>query len=54
MGMSDRVQVECPCCATRLVVDSASGEILAEERPKMNANKTFEDAISRVNTDRHH
>ena len=48
--MSDRVQVECPCCRTRLTVDVASGEVLAEERPKMDATKTFEDAMTRVNS----
>jgi len=44
--MRDRVDVECPCCATRLTVDVETGEILAEERPKRDADKTFETAMS--------
>jgi len=46
--MSDRVNVVCPCCETRLVVDTESGEILAEERPQKNVDKTFENAMSQV------
>ena len=46
--MADRVQVECPCCSTRLTVDVATGEILSEERPKLDSTKTFEDAMTRV------
>lgn len=46
--MADRIDVECPCCSTRLVVDAATGEILSEQRPKKDATKTFEDAMSRV------
>jgi len=48
--MPDRVKVECPCCSTRLTVDVATGEILAEERPKPDATKTFEDAMTRVSS----
>jgi hypothetical protein len=46
--MADRVDVECPCCGTKLTVDAATGEILAEERPKLDANRTFEDAMTSV------
>ena len=46
--MTDRVKVVCPCCSTKLVVESATGEILAEERPKLDAEKTFEDAMGKV------
>lgn len=46
--MADNVDVTCPCCATKLVVDAASGEILAEERPPANHDKTFETAMSEV------
>jgi hypothetical protein len=46
--MPDRLDVVCPCCATRLVVDASSGEILAEERPKADATRTFQDAMSTV------
>lgn len=46
--MADRVDVTCPCCDTRLVVDTDSGEVLAEERPQQDADKTFESAMSQV------
>lgn len=45
--MVDRVGVVCPCCKTKLVVDSASGEVLAEERPAA-PTASFEDAFDRV------
>ena len=46
--MSDNLEVTCPCCETRLVVDSASGEILSEERPKVDHSKTFDSALDEV------
>jgi hypothetical protein len=46
--MPDRVEVTCPCCKTQLVVDAETSEILSEERPKQDSNKTFEDAFSKV------
>jgi len=46
--MADRVDVECPCCNTKLVVDTETGEILSEERPKLDATKTFDDAMSKI------
>ncbi len=46
--MSDNVEVTCPCCETRLVVDAASGEILSEERPKVDHSKTFDSALDEV------
>ena len=45
--MADRIQVSCPCCSTRMVVDVATGEILSEERPKK-PGKSFEDALGEV------
>ena len=47
--MSDRLELTCPCCDARLVIDSATGEILAHERPGVDPTKTFEDAMSTVN-----
>ena len=44
----DRVTVVCPCCRNKLTVDTETGEILAEERPKQNFAKTFDDAVSTV------
>jgi hypothetical protein len=46
--MADRVDVVCPCCRTKLTVETETGEILAEERPKQDMKKTFEDAVSKV------
>ncbi len=46
--MSDNVEVFCPCCETRLVVDAATGEILSEERPKVDHSKTFDSALDEV------
>jgi hypothetical protein len=46
--MADRVQTVCPCCETKLTVDTATGDILAEERPKKDLTKTFEDAMGNV------
>jgi len=46
--MADRIQLTCPCCATLLTVDTATGEILAEERPKKDVDQTFEDAVTSV------
>ena len=46
--MADRIEVTCPCCRTLLVVDGESGEILSEERPKHDTNKTFSSAMADV------
>jgi hypothetical protein len=46
--MADRHELICPCCATKLTVDAATGEILAEERPKMDAKQSFDDAMNQV------
>ncbi|HKQ59716.1 MAG TPA: hypothetical protein VJS92_00445 [Candidatus Polarisedimenticolaceae bacterium] len=42
------LDVTCPCCSARLKVDAASGEVLASERPKVDASKSFEDAWNNV------
>lgn len=46
--MADRHEVECPCCGNKLTVDAASGEILAEDRPKVDTEKSFESAMNQV------
>jgi hypothetical protein len=46
--MKDRVDVTCPCCSTKLVVDAATGEILAEERPAVDLTRTFDAALDQV------
>jgi len=46
--MTDRVETVCPCCSTKLVVDTETGEILAEERPKVDTEKSFEKAMTSV------
>jgi hypothetical protein len=44
--MHDRVDAQCPCCGTKLTVDTETGEILAEERPKQDPSKTFDEAVT--------
>ena len=46
--MADRVDIVCPCCATRLVADVETGEILSEERPKKDLGKSFSEAMNKV------
>jgi hypothetical protein len=46
--MADRVEIECPCCATRLVIDAETSEILSETRPKRDVDKTFRSAMNDV------
>jgi len=46
--MSERLAVTCPCCATKLVLDQDSGEILSEERPKVDPTVSFEKAMKEV------
>ena len=46
--MPDRVNVTCPCCATKLVADTATGEILSEIRPEPDHAKTFDTAMDEV------
>ena len=46
--MSGRVEIDCPCCKTKLVVDAATGAILSEERPKTDPTATFEQAMTDV------
>ncbi len=46
--MSDRVDVLCPFCSTQLTIDKETGEILAEVRPKVDHQKTFESAMNEV------
>lgn len=38
------IDLRCPCCSTKLVVDRDSGEILYEERPKK-LGPTWEEAL---------
>lgn len=45
--MKDRVEVCCPCCGNKMVVDPASGEVLSEQRPKKPA-KSFDEALGQV------
>ncbi len=43
--MDGDLNIHCPCCATRLVVDRATGEILSEERPKADHARDFDEAL---------
>lgn len=46
--MADNLEVTCPCCATKLTVDAESGEVIGEERPKVDHEKSFESALNDV------
>jgi hypothetical protein len=46
--MADRFDIVCPCCGDRLTVDAETGEILAEERPKVDTEKSFEKAMGEI------
>jgi len=46
--MKEKVDVTCTCCSTVLTVDTETGEVLAEERPKVDHEKTFESALGQV------
>lgn len=46
--MSEDLNITCPCCATKLLLDRDTGEILSEERPAADHEKTFEDAMRDV------
>ncbi len=50
MSLKDegKLEVICPCCDTRLVLDAATGAVLSEERPKKVPEKTFDQALSEV------
>ncbi len=48
--MSATIDVLCPCCGNKMRVDAESGEVLSEERPQLKPTKTFEQAMSDVNT----
>jgi hypothetical protein len=43
-----RLEIVCPCCDTRLVVDAATGVILSEDRPKKAPLKSFDQAVAEV------
>ena len=46
--MTEDLDIKCPCCSTRLVIDRETGEILSEERPAADHDKTFDDAMKEV------
>lgn len=43
-----RLEILCPCCETRLVLDAATGVILSQERPKRAPEKSFDQALDEV------
>ncbi|HXV75464.1 MAG TPA: hypothetical protein VD788_04030 [Candidatus Polarisedimenticolaceae bacterium] len=46
--MADSIEVTCPCCATRLVVDVATGEVLSLVRPPDDHEQSFDAAMDAV------
>lgn len=43
--MTKRLELSCPCCDTKLVVDGDTGDILSEERPKTSDRISFDAAL---------
>jgi len=50
--MSRNLDITCPCCETRLVVDPDTGAILREDRVVKREHKTLDDALDHVNAQR--
>lgn len=48
MAKAKNLLVPCPCCGTRLTIDSATGAILSEERPKITERVSFDAAVREV------
>ena len=50
MGMSDVLQVTCPCCDTILIVERKTGAIVEERKPILNQSTgdRYEDALQKV------
>ena len=46
--MSDNVTIVCPCCETRLVVDSRTGAILREDRVVKREHGSLDDAFGSI------
>jgi uncharacterized Zn finger protein (UPF0148 family) len=46
--MSRNLDIVCPCCETRLVIDPDTGAILHEERVVKREHKTLDDAMDHV------
>lgn len=43
--LNEPLEMKCPCCSTKLVVDRVNGDILHEERPKK-AGISWDQALS--------
>jgi len=41
----DNIELECPCCTTKLTIDRTTGDILFEKRPKR-AEVSWEQALT--------
>lgn len=46
--MSERLEIDCPCCKATLVVDAASGAVISHEAHKKDPAESFEDAMQTV------
>lgn len=46
--MSDKVTIVCPCCETRLVVDSETGAILREDRVVKREHGSLDEAFGSI------
>ena len=43
-----KLELICPCCETRLILDARTGAVLSEERPKKAPEKSFDQALTEV------
>ena len=46
--MADRLEIDCPCCRAKLVVDGETGAVLSHEALKADPSESFEDAMQQV------
>ena len=46
--MSDNITIVCPCCETRLVVDSSTGAILREDRVVKREHGSLDEAFGAI------
>ena len=44
-GSQRTLEIRCPCCSTKMVLDAGTGDILHEERPKK-AEVTWDHAVT--------
>ena len=46
--MKKSIEVDCPCCATKLIIDSKTGTVISHERPAPDHEANFDRAMTDV------